>query len=95
VKKKRESRKKKKKKKFKKKNHQKKKEKKKKKKEVKGQKKLEMASEEEYVPPIKTLFTLHDYMPKGFFTMILQMMNLQRKKWPNVVWFHGLMSVKR
>jgi len=28
---------------------------------------LEITSEEEFVPPTKTHFTLHDYIPKGFF----------------------------
>ena len=29
---------------------------------------MEITSEEEYVPPTKTPFTLHDYIPKGFFS---------------------------
>jgi len=34
---------------------------------LRAKKKLEITSEEEYVPPTKTPFTLQDYIPKGFF----------------------------
>jgi len=40
---------------------------KKKKKKSRAKKKLEITSEEEYVPPTKTPFTLQDYIPKGLF----------------------------
>ena len=40
---------------------------KKKKKNSRAKKKLEITSEEEYVPSTKSPFTLHDYIPKGFF----------------------------
>jgi len=40
---------------------------KKKKKKSRAKKKLEITSGEEYMPPTKTNFTLHDYIPKGFF----------------------------
>ena len=40
---------------------------KKKKEKSRAKKKLEITSEEEYVPPTKPPFTLHDYIPKGFF----------------------------
>jgi len=40
---------------------------KKKKKRSRAKKKLEITSEEEYVPPTKTSFILHDYIPKVFF----------------------------
>jgi len=44
-----------------------KKKKKNKKKKSRAKKKAEITSEEEYVPLIKTPFTLGDYIPKGFF----------------------------
>ena len=48
--------------------------KKNKKKKSKAKKKPEITSEEEYVPPIKTPFTLGDYIPKDFFAVTLRMM---------------------
>ena len=44
-----------------------KKNKKSKKKKSKAKKKLEITSEEQYVPPVVTPFTLYDYIPKRFF----------------------------
>jgi len=67
---------------------------KKKREKSKAKKKLEITSEEDYVPPTETPFTLQDYIPKGFFGNDSSNDEPAEKKWPNVVWFHGLMSVK-
>ena len=53
---------------------------KKKKKKTAAKKKLEITSEEEFVPPTKTLSLCKITSPKASLAVILQMMNLQKKK---------------
>ena len=67
---------------------------KKKKKKSAAKKKLETTSEKEFVPPTKTPFTLQNYIPKGFFGSDSSDDEPAEEEVANVVWFHGLMSVK-
>jgi len=47
-------------------------------KKLKAKKKMKITSEEEYLPPVQSPFTLQDYIPKGFFDSDSSEMSLQR-----------------
>jgi len=69
--------------------------KKNKKKKPRVKKKIKITFEEECVPPIKTPFTLGDYIPKGFFDSDSLDDDLAEGKYPNVVWCHDSLSGRK